>query len=98
MVRHVVMWKVKNSENKTSDIQRLKSALEDLEGKIKEIIDWEVAVDFSQKGEASCDIILISSFTSEEDLHTYQIHPDHQKVVELVRTLTVERRLVDYYF
>ena len=98
MVRHVVMWRVKESHNKTDDIQKLKEALEGLPNKIKEIVDFEVGIDFSNKPEASADIVLISTFNSSEDLQVYQEHPAHQEVVKIIRSLTSERRLVDYNF
>jgi len=98
MVKHVVMWRVKESQNKSDDVQKLKEALEGLTDKIKEIVDLEVGVDFSKKPEASADIVLISSFNSAEDLQIYQEHPAHQQVVKIIRSLTTERRLVDYLF
>jgi hypothetical protein len=98
MVRHVVMWKVKDSQNKSLDIQKLKKALEGLADKIKEIVDLEVGVDFSKKPQARADIVLISSFNTTADLKAYQEHPAHLEVVKMVRSLTTERRLVDYNF
>jgi len=96
MVRHIVMWKVRPSQKKATDVQTLRSALESLKDKIKEIVDWEVGLDISQKEEASADIVLNSSFKSMEDLVIYQNHPEHLKVVQIIRSLTTERRLVDY--
>lgn len=98
MVRHVVMWRVRDSHNKSDDIQKLKEALEGLTNKINEIVDFHVGVDFSNMPEASADIVLISTFNSSEDLQVYQEHPAHQQVAKIVRSLTTERRLVDYNF
>ena len=98
MVKHVVMWKVKDSANKSNDIQKLKSALDGLKDKIMEIIDLEVGIDFAKKGDTSVDIILNSSFASIQDLELYQKHPEHLKVVEIIRSLTIEKRVVDYNF
>jgi len=96
MVKHVVMWKVKETQKKADDIQKLKEALESLPHKIKEIVELEVGVDFSKKPEVSADIVLITCFNSSEDLQVYQEHPAHLEVVKIVRSLTTERRLVDY--
>ena len=72
MVRHIVMWKVRNPDKKASDARTVKSALDSLKDKIELIIDWEVGLDFSQQEEASSDIVLNSSFKSAEDLLAYQ--------------------------
>jgi len=98
MVRHIVMWKVKASENKSEDLQKLKFALEGLPDKIGTIKNFEVGLDFSEKSEVSADIVLNSTFASKHDLDVYQKHPEHQKAVEIIRSLTVERRVVDYLF
>lgn len=98
MVRHIVMWKVKDSKNKSEDIQKLKLELERLPAKIEVIIDFEVGLDFSKKGEVSADIILNSTFETADDLEVYQKHPEHQKAVDIIRSLTMERRVVDYIF
>jgi hypothetical protein len=31
-----------------------------------------------------------------EDLKTYQVHPEHLKVVEYVKTLNLKRAAIDY--
>jgi len=96
MVRHIVMWKVRPSEDKTNDIQTVKAALEGLKNKLEEIVDWKAGINLSQKEEACTDIVLNSSFATMENLSTYQNHPEHIKVVKIIRSLTIERRVADY--
>ena len=42
MIRHMVMWKMKDSIDKTKDIKILKTELKSLKEKISEIIELEV--------------------------------------------------------
>ena len=98
MIKHIVMWKVKESYdglNKNELGLKLKKMLEDLTGKISQIKELEVGINFNQS-EAACDVVLYSSFDSKEDLQIYQKHPDHVRVGEFVSEIRTERRVVDY--
>ena len=98
MVRHIVMWKIKASADRDTASKKLKSVLENLKEKIDVIRDIEVGINFSSQGDASCDIVLNSTFDSAEELEIYQQHPAHLKAVEIIRSLTFERRVVDYNY
>ena len=37
-----------------------------------------------------------STFDSKEDLQAYAVHPEHLKVVELIKRVTLESKVVDY--
>jgi hypothetical protein len=98
VIKHIVLWKLKDSfegMSKKETAARLKAALENLRGKIKEIQLLEVGIDFNGADTAS-DISLYSEFKTRQDLETYQKHPEHLKVAELVKQITVERRVSDY--
>ena len=98
MIKHIVMWKLKGSEDgktKEDNANILKHMLEDLKGKIQEIQEIEVGLNLSSS-EAACDAVLYSSFNSWDDLNTYQKHPDHLKVAEFISDIRTERRVVDY--
>ena len=97
MVKHIVMWKIKNSEYKQDHLVKIKDALEGLKNKVSQILELEVGLDFGQKAGVSADIVLISLFASQEDLELYQNHPEHKKAAEIIQLLTSERRVVDYY-
>jgi hypothetical protein len=98
MIKHIVCWKLRNrirpfSEN--SDATAVKTALEDLRGKIPGLLHIEVGFDFSGKDTAG-DIVLYSEFESKEALLAYQEHPAHVAVGKIVRPRTCERRMIDY--
>jgi hypothetical protein len=98
MIKHIVLWKLKeNADGKTrqENALELKAALESLKGKVAEIHALEVGLNFNPADTAS-DLSLYSEFKTREDLEKYQKHPEHLKVVELVKKVTQERRISDY--
>lgn len=98
MIRHIVVWRINESDNKTEIANTIKKELEALKDKIDVIVDIEVGINFNQTENAS-DIILVSAFKSQEDLETYINHPDHKYVgANFVRPNVSERRVVDYEF
>ena len=98
MIKHVVMWKLKdfaNGKSKSENALEIKHKLEALKEVIPGILKLEVGIDFS-KTENSSDIILYSEFDSRESLNIYQMHPEHEKLKPYVLSCRTERRIVDY--
>ena len=95
MVVHIVMFTFKE-ENKARNIAKVQDKLEQLEEKIDVLKSMEVGINFNES-ERAMDLSLYSTFESEDDLKAYAIHPEHLKVVELIREVTVESKVVDYY-
>ncbi len=94
MIVHIVMFKFKK-ENKETNIVKVEKALNALVGKIEELKSLEVGVDFNQS-ERAFDLSLYSTFESKEDLKSYAIHSAHLEVVELIKSVTSESKVVDY--
>ncbi len=100
MIKHIVMWKLKdsfNGETKSEMISNVKSILEDLKSKINVIIEIEVGINFNAS-EAASDVVLYSTFKSREDLDIYQKHPDHLKVAGYISEIRTDRTVADYEF
>jgi hypothetical protein len=98
MVKHIVMLRLKNYENKTQKLEnalKLKKALEDMKFSIQEIKHLEVGLNFNEKPGAY-DLVLSTSFISEDDLEIYRMHPEHKKVLVFLRTVSDETAVVDY--
>jgi hypothetical protein len=98
MIKHIVLWKLKEDEagwSKQENAFELKRRLEALKHKIPEILELEIGFPI-EKGETVSDVALYSLFKDKESLAVYQKHPEHQKVVEFVKQIAVERRVVDY--
>ena len=98
MIKHIVLWKLKegvDGKSKPENAAALKAALENLKGKIPEIGALEVGLNYNPADTAS-DVSLYTEFKNQDDLDKYQKHPEHLKVVEIVKKLTAERRVSDY--
>ncbi len=98
MIKHLVMWTIKNGidgKTKEQNILRLKVTLDELVGKIPEIKELEVGVNYNSSP-AAFDIVLYTVFKDKEELAIYQDHPDHVKVKEFVAKVADKRAVVDY--
>ena len=98
MVKHIVMWKIKevNNQSKEETAQRIKATLEDLNGQIEGLINLEVGIDFLQS-DMSYDVVLYSELADKAALDFYQNHPLHMKVAtEVIKPVVISRVVVDY--
>lgn len=98
MIKHIVLWKLKDSaysKTKLENAKAIKAMLEDLRGKIPGLLKIEVGIDFSGTDQ-SADVVLYSEFSSREALEDYQVHPLHEPIKAYVMGARVERRIADY--
>jgi len=94
MIVHIVMFKFKD-ENKQKNILEVTSRLNALLELIPSLKSMEVGVDFSET-ERAFDLSIYSTFESKDGLKEYAVHPEHLKVVELIKSVTLEAKVVDY--
>ncbi|MBQ3037515.1 MAG: Dabb family protein [Lachnospiraceae bacterium] len=98
MVKHVILWQLKDelsAEEKINVKKGIKEGLEGLAGKIPGLLEIKVQIDGLASSNA--DVMLDSSFTDEEALKGYAVHPDHVAVADdKVRPYTKTRACLDY--
>lgn len=97
MIKHIVMWKLKDEahgNDKATNAKLIKEKLEALNGKIDGLLKLEVGIDFLDGG--NFDVVLYSELSKKEDLDIYQNHPLHQALLPFVREAVVDRKAVDY--
>ena len=100
MIKHIVMWRLKDfarESSKKDNAIKLKNELESLRDKIREIKYIEVGINISSS-DAAFDVVLYSEFDNLEALNAYQIHPEHKKIVGFVNEVRSERCVVDYEY
>lgn len=81
MVRHIVLWKLTDTldaQEKATVIQSIQKGLEGLLGTIPGLTAIRVLTD-ALPG-ATADLMLETSFESEEALRAYSVHPAHLAV------------------
>lgn len=98
MVKHVILWQLKDelSAEEKNDVKKgIKEGLESLAGKIPGLLEIKVQID--GLASSNVDVMLDSSFTDEEALKGYAVHPDHVAVADgKVRPYTKTRACMDY--
>jgi hypothetical protein len=98
MVKHIVMWKLKDQAEgatREENARKLKETLQAMVGKIPQIVELEVGIQM-RVDETAYDMVLTTSFKTREDLDQYQKHPDHQQVAAFVKKIVSDRKVVDY--
>ena len=81
MVKHVIIWTLKDeysNEEKAAIKAEIKAGLEGLMGKIDGLTDIKVYTEGLESSNG--DLMLDSSFVSDEALKGYAVHPDHVAV------------------
>jgi flavin reductase (DIM6/NTAB) family NADH-FMN oxidoreductase RutF len=91
---HIVMMRLK--ENTPENAARMRDALYGMVGKVPQIRALEVGVNVVVSDRAY-DIALTVTLDSQEDMEAYQVHPEHQRVLnEIVRPLISGSVAADY--
>ena len=98
MVKHVIIWTLKEeyNEQEKADIKRgIKEGLEGLKDKVPGIV--EIKVYTEGLASSNTDLMLDSTFTDEEALKGYAVHPEHVAVANgKVRPFTKLRSCFDF--
>ena len=95
MVKHIIIWKLKEEYN-TSEIKAgIKQGLEGLSGVVPGLT--EIRVQTNPLASSNADVMLYSVFENEEALKGYAVHPAHVNVADTyVRPYTQTRACFDY--
>ena len=98
MVKHVILWVLKDelSESEKAEVKKgIKEGLEGLKDVIPGLIDIKVNTDGLSSSNA--DLMLDSTFEDEEALKAYSVNPAHVAVADgKVRPFTKSRTCLDY--
>ena len=98
MIKHVILWQLKDEFDEASkeEIKRgIKEGLEGLVGKVPGLVD--VKVNINGLASSNADVMLDSTLESEEALKGYSVHPEHVAVADSkVRPYTKTRVCLDY--
>jgi hypothetical protein len=98
MIKHIVMWKLKDEvEGKTKNeiAVLLKEELENMRNTVPEIVKIEAGININH-GPIAYDLCLYSEFKSEDDLASYQDNMEHKKVKDLIVKYAENGVVVDY--
>ena len=98
MIRHIVMWTLKDGVDgatRSENALRIKAWLEACRDMVPGILRFDAVV--AQEGmEVTCDVMLYAEFASREALDAYNTHPEHQLLKTRVGPLRETRHSFDY--
>lgn len=98
MIRHIVMWKLKDHAegfDRAANALEMKRRLDACARLVPGILSFDVHV--AQPGlEATCDVILVSAFEDRAALAAYGAHPDHQALVPFFKAVRIGRECMDF--
>lgn len=98
MVKHIILWQLKDElsqEEKLTVKKGIKEGLESLQGKIPGLVDIKVQIEGLASSNA--EVMLDSSFEDEAALKGYAVHPEHVAVADSkVRPYTKTRMCLDF--
>ena len=91
MVKHIVMYTLKEGVNKEEAVALIASCLEPLVGQIPGLTHMEI-----RRAYQGMDYALYSEFESKEALSAYAVHPLHLQAKEQFHHLLASRVSADY--
>lgn len=91
MVKHIVLYTLKEGVDKAAAVKTIASVLEPLVGKIPGLLELEVRPAFN-----GMDYALYSVFESRQALENYAVHPLHQEAKTHFFQLLDSRVAADY--
>ena len=84
MVKHVILWQLKDelsAEEKVTVKAEMKESLEGLMGKIPGLLEVKVYTEGLESSK-NAEVMLDTTFTDEEALKAYAVHPEHVAVAD----------------
>ena len=95
MVKHIIIWNLKEEYNTPEIKNGIKQGLEDLLGVVPGLL--EIKVETNPLASSNADVMLYSVFEDEKALKDYAVHPEHVRVADTcVRPYTKARACFDY--
>lgn len=91
MVKHIVLYTLKDGVDKKETIEMIRDILEPLVGKIPGLLHMEIRPAFN-----GLDYALYSEFESREALTAYAVHPLHEEAKGHFFHLLDKRYAADY--
>ena len=98
MVKHIILWQLKDElsdAEKQAAKQGIKEGLEGLAGKVPGLIS--IKVNINGLASSNADVMLDSTLADEASLKGYAVHPEHVAVAEnKVKPFTKTRTCLDF--
>ena len=100
MIKHIVMFKLKEAngksefENALEAEERFDKVIEN----VKELKKGEVVINSADAPENNYTIALLCDFETIDDLNAYQVHPIHKEFGTFIAEIKTDRACIDYEY
>lgn len=100
MIKHIVMFKLKDTEGKTAYENALeaKERFNDVIANVKELKKGEIVINSKDADQSNYTISLLCDFDTIDDLNAYQVHPAHVAFGKFIGTVKTDRACIDYEY
>lgn len=100
MIKHIVMFKLKDTDGKTSyeNAIEAKERFNDVIENVKELKKGEIVINSKDADQSNYTISLLCDFETIDDLNAYQVHPAHVAFGKFIGTVKTDRACIDYEY
>ncbi|MBR4627181.1 MAG: Dabb family protein [Ruminococcus sp.] len=100
MIKHIVMFKLKDAEGKTEYENALEAQkrFDNVIANVRELKKGEIVINSKEAPESNYTISLLCDFNSIADLNAYQVHPAHVEFGKFISTVRTARACIDYEY
>lgn len=91
MIKHIVLWNLKDKDQADANAAKMKEQLEALVGQAQGLISAQVG-----RGFVGCDVALIAELESREALDAYQNFEPHVAIKNWIGTIAESRTVCDF--
>ena len=95
MLKHVVIWNLKDPAQKAAQVATIRAALDAMRGRIPGLSAIESGADIGYDRDAR-DVVLYAEFADAAALDVYQKHPLHLEFKAVIGPLVSGRGAVDW--
>jgi hypothetical protein len=95
MIKHVVIWTVKDDLDRSAAVERVRELLLGLRATVSSIRTIEVVSNAAYVGKNG-DVAVVAEFDDLAGLEEYQVHPDHQAAAAEIRSMVSARQAIDW--
>lgn len=101
MIKHIVMFKLKEEANGRTAKENLEEALERLKNfrqEIPTLVHFEARVNSPEAPESNYELALVCDFNDIDGLNAYQVHPVHKAFGAYITPVRESRACIDYEY
>lgn len=101
MIKHIVMFKLKEEADGKTAKENLEGALERLKNfqqEIPSLVHFEARTNAPEADKTNYELALVCDFNDIQGLNEYQVHPVHKNFGAYITPLRESRACIDYEY